>query len=141
MSEADQRTVPATVDDGFSWRHDLVGAIEENDAVRHFSLATSPRDDGKISRSPLVRGALLSLYIQECLDGQGETNLHAHADEAGWLVLEGEAAFYDSTGALFARVAAGEGLSIAPGVAYRYLCSGVKTVMVRAAARPPTGAR
>ena len=126
---------PNLVTDGFSWRHPLVPAISESHDVRHFSLETNPRDDGKVARSPLVRAERLSVYVQTCTDGQGENFIHAHADEAAWLVLSGEAVFYDAEGNVLARVRGGEGLAIATGVSYRYVCSGDSTVMVRSAAR------
>src|ERR1700734_2348723 len=111
---------PNLVPDGFSWRHPLVPAISESRDIRHFSLETHPRDDGKVARSPLVRAERLSVYVQTCTDGQGENFIHAHTDEAAWLVLSGEAVFYGAEGELLARVRGGEGLSIAPGVGHRY---------------------
>jgi mannose-6-phosphate isomerase-like protein (cupin superfamily) len=131
---------PTIAMDGFSWRHPLVASIAEDGDKRHFSLATEPRQDGKVARSPLVRSSMLSMYVQTCLNGQGENFVHAHDDESGWLVLEGEAVFYAADGEEMARVRAGEGLTITPGVGYRYVCRGNKTVMVRAAARPRTDA-
>ena len=122
-------------DDGFSWRHSLVTPYRDDRGFRHFSMEIPPRDDGRVERSPLLRFGHLALYIQRCRDGQGENFLHAHSDEAGWLVLEGEAVFYDGRGEVIATVRGGEGLGIDPGTPYRYVCSGPETVMVRAAAR------
>lgn len=125
----------ATVTDGFSWRHPLVASISQSDGYRHFSLETSPREDGRVPRSPLVRGDRLALYVQRCKEGQGENFLHAHADEAAWLVLDGEAVFYDENDEVMARVHDNEGIALSPGTAYRYQCHGEETVMIRAAAR------
>jgi quercetin dioxygenase-like cupin family protein len=123
------------VPDGFSWRHALVDPIFEHDGFRHVVIGTNPRDDGKVARSPLVRGNLLSVYVQTCLDGQGENFVHVHSDEATWLVLEGEANFFDGEGGEVAVVRGGEALAILPGTSYRYQCRGERTVMVRVAAR------
>lgn len=123
------------VDDGFSWRHPLVAPIEEGEGFRHFSFATTPREDGKVPRSPLARGERLSLYVQRCGEGQGENFVHAHRDEAGWLVLAGEAVFYDEKNNVVAHVRGGEGIALSPHTAYRYVCHGDETVMIRAAAK------
>lgn len=126
---------PMTGTDGYSWRHPLVPAIYEAGGFRHFDVSARPSDVGGVARSPLVRGSRLSVYVQDCLEGQGEVRAHAHADEASWLVLSGEAEFFDAADQRVARVRGGEGLAVAPRTTYRYVCHGDHTIMVRIAAR------
>ncbi|HVB04978.1 MAG TPA: cupin domain-containing protein [Acidimicrobiales bacterium] len=121
--------------DGFSWRHPLVEPLAADDRFRHFALQAMDRGEGKVARSPLVRGERLAVYVQACQEGQGENFLHQHGDEAAWLVLEGEAVFSGEDGQEIAVVRGGEGIALRPGTPYRYECRGPMTVMVRTAAR------
>ena len=60
---------------------------------------TAPEESEHALRvRPLARSTALSLYVRAFDDGGGEDGLHAHADDAIWLVLEGRASFFGENG-------------------------------------------
>lgn len=93
------------------------------------------RVDGRNPGLPLARGQQLSCYVRVFHRGEGERFLHAHDDEAAWLVLEGRAVFYDAHGARMADVSAMEGIFLAQGCAYQFECNADRNLLIRVAAR------
>lgn len=84
---------------------------------------------GKISTRLLGTGSL-TLNVTVATEG-GENNLHAHsAQDAIWMVLDGQATFYTTDDAVVARLEQYDSLLIPHGVPYWFESSGDKPLVV-----------
>jgi quercetin dioxygenase-like cupin family protein len=122
--------------DPFAWRLEVTDEqAGGNGAMRRFSIATDPTVDGRSPARLLSRGDSLTMYARTFGDGNGERPLHSHDDESCWIVLAGEARFFDETDEQVAHLRTGEGIFVPRGARYRFLCSGPETTLLRVASR------
>ena len=63
-----------------------------------FTTVAPEESEHALRVRPLARTTALSLYVRAFADGGGEDGLHAHPDDAIWLVLEGHASFFGENG-------------------------------------------
>jgi hypothetical protein len=59
-----------------------------------FTTGAPEESEHALRVRPLARSSALSLYVRAFGDGGGEDGLHAHPDDAIWLVLQGHASFF-----------------------------------------------
>lgn len=86
---------------------------------------------------PVARARHTALYVNAFEPGRGEVNLHAHDDEAVWLVLAGEVTFWTAGHQAPRHLTQHQGLFIPAGTPYRYQNTGDGLlVMLRGGARP-----
>lgn len=103
-----------------------------------FEVRPQLLESGKISNR-LVRSDLISCGVQVVASG-GETNLHAHkAEDAIWLVLNGQATFYTTDDRIVASVGKYEGVLVPRGAPYWFESSSDENlVIMRIGARAQT---
>ncbi|GEM_PF-6907275 len=134
-----QTTIVQPGPDPFAWVRDLspgVAAADQPHPYHRFRLRVPMRQEGKAPFLPLARGRNLSFYLNAYEPGMGERNLHAHDDEAVWLMLSGEATFWTEGEREVAHLTQHQGLHIPLATPYRYQNTGDGLlVMLRAAAR------
>ena len=82
---------------------------------------------------PLARSSALSLYVRAFGDGGGEDGLHAHPDDAIWLVLQGHASFFGEGRRPLGELGPHEGILVPALATYRFRCRG-ETLIARFAA-------
>ena len=66
----------------------------------------------------------MSLYVRAFADGGGEDGLHAHPDDAIWLVLEGHVSFFGEGGRPLGELGPHQGILVPALASYRFRCTG-----------------
>lgn len=124
--------------DPFAWVRDLNPGVgpEAQPAPYHRFVLRVPMRGASAPFLPLARGRHVSFYVNAYEPGMGERNLHAHDDEAVWLVLAGEATFYTEGDRDAVHLTQHQGLRIPLETPYRYQNTGDGILlMARGAAR------
>ena len=123
--------------DPFSWSRDVIDEPIGPDALmRLFNIETGPITNGRNSSPKIIcRGDALAVYSRTFADGAGELVVHSHDDESCWMVISGEARFFDGDGELVATLGAGQGIFLPPTVRYHFNCAGPETLILRIASR------
>jgi mannose-6-phosphate isomerase-like protein (cupin superfamily) len=85
---------------------------------------------------PLARSTALSLYVRAFADGGGEDGIHAHPDDAIWLVLEGHASFFGERGRPLGELGPHEGILVPALASYRFRCTGASLLARFGAGQP-----
>jgi mannose-6-phosphate isomerase-like protein (cupin superfamily) len=89
-----------------------------------FTTAAPEEAEHALRVRPLARAAALSLYVRAFGDGGGEDGLHAHPEDAIWLVLEGHASFFGENGRALGELGPHEGILVPALASYRFRCTG-----------------
>jgi mannose-6-phosphate isomerase-like protein (cupin superfamily) len=130
--------------EGISWRRPLWTGVEQGaEATGRYSVRFPLRAENFPPWQPLVRTDHLALHAS-CLEPErGEVNLHAHDDEAVWLVLFGQVTFWgeEDNRELF-TLHPHDGVLIPRDTPYRYQNTGNGSLVMlrfagRAASPPP----
>jgi mannose-6-phosphate isomerase-like protein (cupin superfamily) len=120
--------------------HDTVSWENDVDPTRAAATAgcqvfdASP-DSTAAGHRVLARSANLAAYMRTFADGAGENGLHSHDDDGIWMVVEGRATFHTADGVELGVADAAHGVLVPAGTPYRFVCSGL-TTLVRVAAAP-----
>jgi mannose-6-phosphate isomerase-like protein (cupin superfamily) len=124
MATAEEKDY-GVIPDRWAWELPL-----DTDATRELTpfqvfTATPPRDEENPSRiRALARTTGLALYIRRFKDGGGENGLHAHTDDAIWMVLEGRATFFADGDRLLGELEPQGGILVPRLTRYRFVCTG-----------------
>jgi mannose-6-phosphate isomerase-like protein (cupin superfamily) len=98
-----------------------------------FTTGAPEESEHALRVRPLARSSALSLYVRAFGDGGGEDGLHAHPDDAIWLVLQGHASFFGEGRRLLGELGPHEGILVPALATYRFRCRG-ETLIARFAA-------
>ena len=101
-----------------------------------FTTAALEETEQDLRVRPVARSTALSLYVRAFADGGGEDGLHAHPDDAIWLVLEGHASFFGEGGRALGELGPHEGILVPALVSYRFRCTGATRLARFAAGQP-----
>jgi mannose-6-phosphate isomerase-like protein (cupin superfamily) len=122
------------IPDRLAWELPLVSeATSELTPFQVFTAGTPPEAEHPQRVRPLARTPDLALYVRAFRDGGGENGLHSHPDDAIWLVLEGQATFFDKEGRVLGELQPHQGVLVPALASYRFVCRG-DTLMARFAA-------
>lgn len=130
MSETNHGVIP----DRLAWELPLnPSATVERAPFQVFTTGTPDESEHAMRIRPLARSGALALYVRAFADGGGEAGLHAHPDDAIWLVLEGRASFFGEGGRPLGELGPHGGILVPALASYRFRCTGA-TLMARFAA-------
>ena len=111
--------------DRLAWEMPLnATATIESPPFQIFTTTAPEESEHALRVRPLARSTALSLYVRAFDDGGGEDGLHAHADDAIWLVLEGRASFFGENGRALGTLGPHEGILVPAFASYRFRCTG-----------------
>jgi len=132
-------TIIRPASDPYAWVRDLNPGVAPEDQpfpYHRFRVRVPMRAEGRGPFLPLARGRHVAFYLNAFEPGMGERNLHAHDDEAVWLVLAGEATFWTERAREIAHLTQHQGLYIPLEQPYRYQNTGDGLlILLRGAAR------
>jgi mannose-6-phosphate isomerase-like protein (cupin superfamily) len=129
VSEAE--TNYGVIPDRLAWELPLdARATRELEPFQVFTAGRPDVGENKVRVRPLARTSGLGLYVRAFPDGGGENGLHAHADDAIWLVLDGQATFFGEGGRALGELQQHQGILVPRLASYRFRCTG-PTLMAR----------
>jgi mannose-6-phosphate isomerase-like protein (cupin superfamily) len=134
MTESPAR--PPMAVDPYSWKIPITSeAANVEGPLKPFSIQPPAEiESGKFVQR-LVSSDIMSCYLR--VSNYGEKSLHSHPDDAIWLVLEGEATYFNEQGEIVSRVGKMNGLLVPRGEVYRYDSTGQENlVILRVSALP-----
>ena len=102
-----------------------------------FTTGAPEESEHALRVRPLARSTALSLYVRAFADGGGEDGLHAHPDDAIWLVLEGHASFFGADDRPLGELGPHQGILVPALASYRFRCTG-ESLIARFAGQPLT---
>ena len=122
--------VPVQVKDEDKIKYSAIGVQEYRGRYQVFHVAPQ-LEEGRNRKVEVLAESDIASAIVHIIKSGGENALHAHrAQDATWLVLEGQVTFYGEDGEPIAVLNPRDGLFVPRGAAYYFMNSGADTAII-----------